>query len=82
MIVLKHLAQEFKTDPYKIRQLLRQKFGHANNMRWKWEPDTPELDEVFRFLRSHFATTPTKISNGACDTNSNSHSPNSSRKKN
>lgn len=60
MIVLKHLAQEFETDPYKIRQILRAHFGHATNMRWKWEENDPNLALARQHLTSHFAGNHTK----------------------
>lgn len=52
MIVLKHLANEFNQDPYKLRQLLRSKFGKRR--RWRWDPITEakELEKVRKFLKS------------------------------
>lgn len=40
MITLKHLARDFDLDPYRLRMLLRSKFGKRN--RWRWDPDKPD----------------------------------------
>ena len=57
MIVLKHLANEFNVDPYKLRQHLRQKWGLRR--RWRWDPDLPadakHLKKVREDLRVSFA---------------------------
>lgn len=51
MIVLKHLAQEFDLDPYKLRKMLRPEFGY--HRRWQWENDNdPELKRIRKFLSS------------------------------
>ncbi len=44
-IVLKHLAQEFKADPRKIRMILRKHFTNDDG-RWRWSEDDPTLTEV------------------------------------
>lgn len=46
MITLKHLAQEFELDPYKLRQELRKNLKHKHNQRWQWEPKNPQLAQA------------------------------------
>lgn len=46
MITLKHLAQEFQLDPYKLRQVLRQHLPHKPNQRWQWKPTDPQLQKA------------------------------------
>lgn len=53
MIVLKHLSAEFDIDPYKLRTMLRTKFGLRR--RWRWEEDDPMLKKVREFLKSSVA---------------------------
>lgn len=50
MVVLKHLANEYDIDPYKLRQKLRAKFGEAPGGRWRWEEKSPDLAKIRKFL--------------------------------
>ena len=43
MITLKHLCQEFKLDPYPLRQKLRKTLKHKGNQRWQWQKEDPQL---------------------------------------
>lgn len=50
MIVLKHLAREFKCDPYKLRCILREKFEPLGG-RWRWAHESdPQLKEIKEHL--------------------------------
>lgn len=66
MIVLKHLAREFKLEPYKLRQILRKQFGRSTKegtyRKWKWENDNdPELLMIRNFLRTGECTSPSPV---------------------
>lgn len=37
MLVLKHMARELSLDPYKLRKVLRVKFGKRRS--WRWDTD-------------------------------------------
>lgn len=56
MIVLKHLAQEHNIDPYKLRQVLRKKWGSKETGKyktWRWEDENdPELKTIRKWLSS------------------------------
>lgn len=49
MITLKHLARDIgqtlqrDVDPYKVRSILRNKFGNVKGRRWRW-PTTQDGD--------------------------------------
>lgn len=51
MIVLKHLAQEFKLDPHRVRQELRALLGKRSG-RWTWEDNDPQLSTIRNHLTS------------------------------
>lgn len=51
MITLKHIAQEFELDPYKLRKKLRLNLKHSSNQRWKWDPKDPELAEAKKIAK-------------------------------
>ena len=46
MIVLKHLAQEFRIDPRELRAILRSHDYSPSQGRWKWEENSPQLREI------------------------------------
>lgn len=58
MIVLKHLANEYNLDPYKLRMMLRDKFGKRR--RWRWDTANPQdkadLQNVEAFLKDAIET--------------------------
>lgn len=51
MIVLKHLANEFDIDPYKLRMFLRNTFGKRR--RWRWEETDPDLPVIKKAIADH-----------------------------
>lgn len=52
MIVLKHLANEFDIQPYKLRTMLRKKFGIRRRWRWDETTEAKDLKKVREFLQS------------------------------
>jgi hypothetical protein len=52
MIVLKHLAREFNIDPFKLRRMLRDKYGDAKGRRWRWEDSDKELVRIRSYLKT------------------------------
>lgn len=46
MIVLKHLAREFKLDPHKLRKLMRENFKIPAGRRWQYDEDSKELKKI------------------------------------
>lgn len=50
--VLKHLAQQYDTDTYKLRQLLRKQFK-PNGGRWKWDLDNKTQAEQYQSVQTY-----------------------------
>ena len=53
MLVLKHLAREADVDPYKLRRMLRAKYGKAPKGSWRWQTRNKDYESKLRFVLQH-----------------------------
>ena len=51
MVTLKHICQQYRLDPYPLRQLLRKRLPHSKNQRWRWHEDDPILKQVHQIAK-------------------------------
>lgn len=56
MRVLKHLAQDYEVDTYRLRQLLRKQFK-TNGGRWKWDLNNKEQAAQYASVQSYLTET-------------------------
>src|SRR4051812_19428430 len=61
IITLKHLANEFDIDPFKLRRMFRKRQGNNPKRRWRWEEGQEELKEVRQWLASQSGTQPGQL---------------------
>lgn len=48
VLVLKHLAREVDIDPYKLRRILRAKYGNKGS--WRWPDANKDYEAKKKFI--------------------------------